>query len=133
MPQVSGINIAESISITFFVLTIFNVLVLIYFYEIVSYGMSSAIWCFRLISILYGLVIIVLASCAIALEEQDMDAIADKVWAALSTNQKDFFDNDVGNLKAVRSENNLFVGFFSIAIGLCFIVIGALMYKLNQL
>ena len=95
MPQVSGINIAESISITFFALTIFNVLILIYFYEIVSYGISSAIWCFRLVAILYGLVIIALAICAIVLEDQEMDSIGDQVWARLSTNQKDFFSNDV--------------------------------------
>jgi len=133
VPQVSGINIAESVSMTFFALTFFNVAMLIFFYEIVSYGMSSAIWCFRLVSILYGLVIIALAICAIVLEDQKMDEIGDQVWAALSSNQKDFFKNSVGNLKAERRENNLFVGLFSIVIGLCFIVIGALMYKLNQL
>lgn len=133
VPQVSGINIAESISITFFTLTIFNVLVLIYFYEIVSYGISSAIWCFRLVAILYGLVIIALAICAIVLEDQEMDSIGNQVWARLSTNQKDFFSNDVGKLKEERRENNLFVGLFSIVIGICFIIIGALMYKLDKL
>lgn len=100
VPQVSGIEISESVSITFFALTIFNVLLLIFFYEIVSYGMSSAIWCFRLVSIIYGVVIIALAITVIALEDKEMDSISSKVWAALSTNQKQYFDNDEGNLKS---------------------------------
>ena len=75
VPQVSGITISESVSILFFALTIFNVLILIFFYEIVSYGMSSAIWCFRLISILYGIVIIALSISLIVVEDQEMDTI----------------------------------------------------------
>lgn len=86
VPQISGITISRSVSITFFALTIFNVLVLIFFYEIVSFGMSSAIWCFRLVSILYGIVIIALAITVIVLEDGEMDSISATVWAALSTN-----------------------------------------------
>ena len=86
VPQISGINIAESVSITFFTLTIFNVLLLLFFYEIVAYGMASLIKWNRIISILYGLVIIALAIAEIVMEDSDMDTIAADVWAALSTN-----------------------------------------------
>ena len=86
VPQISGINIAESVSITFFSLTIFNILLLIFFYEIVAYGMAQAIWCFRLVSIIYGVVIIALAITAIVVEDKEMDTIGANVWAALSTN-----------------------------------------------
>ena len=71
---------------TYFCLTIFNVLLLIFFYEIVAYGMASLIRWNRIISIIYGVIIIVLAILAIVLEEQKMGEISDRVWAALSTN-----------------------------------------------
>ena len=51
----------------------------------------------------------------------------------MSTNQKEYFDNDVSKLKDERMENNLFVGLFAIVIGLFFMVIGGLMFKLHQL
>jgi len=115
------------------VLTIFNVLLLFFFYEIVAYGMATMINWNRVISIIYGLVIVILGILCIVLENRDMEVIAQRVWAALSTNQKDYFKNDIGNLKDERRKNNLFVGLFSIAIGLCFVSIGALMFKLHQL
>ena len=99
MPQISGINIAESISITFFTLTLFNLLVLIFFYEIVAYGMATVIRWLRIISILYGITVIVLGILAIVLEDKDMDSITAKVWAALSTNEKDYFNNEIKKLQ----------------------------------
>lgn len=118
---------------TFFALTIFNVMLLYLFYEIVAYGMATMIKCNRIFAIVYGFTIIILAVVAFILEEDDMDSIADKVWAALSTNQKEFFDGEVSKLKDTRSDNNLFVLMFSIVIGLCFICIGGLMFKLHAL
>ena len=133
VPQISGITIAESISITFFALTIFNVLLLLCFYEIVAYGMATCIKCNRIFAIIYGVILVVLAICAIVLESEDMDNIAGTVWAGLSSNQKGYFDNTVDKLKDERNDNNLFVGIFAIVIGLCFIIIGGLMFKLHQL
>ncbi len=40
VPQISDINIAVGVSMTYFALTIFNVLLLLFFYEIVAYGMA---------------------------------------------------------------------------------------------
>ena len=95
VPQISGITIAESISITFFTLTIFNVLLLGCFYEIVAYGMASCSKCNRIFAIIYGVILVVLAILAIVLESEDMDDIAGKVWAGLSSNQKGYFENKV--------------------------------------
>ena len=75
MPQISGINIAESVSIIFFVFTIFNVLLLFCFYEIVAYGMATMIKCNRILALIYGFTIIILAILAITLEDRDMDTI----------------------------------------------------------
>ncbi len=86
-----------------------------------------------MISILYGVTILVLAILAITLEDRDMEEISDTVWAALSSIQKDYFDNDIEKLKTERHENNLFVGLFAIVIGLCFVIIGGLMFKLHKL
>ena len=131
VPQISGINIDEGVSIAFFCLTIFNLILLIFFHQIVAYGMTNMIKWQRIISIIYGLTLIVLAILAIVLEDSDMDTISSDVWAALSSNQKTFFDDDVEKLQAERSENNLFVGIFAIVIGVFFIVIGGLMFKLH--
>ena len=98
VPQISDINIATSVSITFFAFSIFDILLLAFFYEIVAYGMATAIKWMRIISIVYGLTIVILAVLSIALESKDMDTIGEEVWAALSTNQKEFFDNDVSKL-----------------------------------
>ena len=51
--------------------------------------------CNRIFAIVYGFFIIILSVIAFALENKDMDSIADRVWAALSTNQKEYFDGDV--------------------------------------
>ena len=48
--------------------------------------MASMIKWFRIISILYGLVLVVLAILAIVLEDGDMENISADVWAALSSN-----------------------------------------------
>ena len=95
VPQISGITIAKSISMTYFALTIFNVLLLYLYYEVVAYGIASLIKCNRIFSMVYGLTLIILAVVAFALENKDMDTIADDVWAALSMNQKEYFDEDI--------------------------------------
>ena len=68
VPQINDINIARSVSLTFFAITIFNIFLLIFFYEIVAYGMAAPIKWFRIISILYGLIVVVLAILSIVLE-----------------------------------------------------------------
>ena len=60
---------------TYFAFTIFNLLLLGLVYEIVAYGMSSAIKWLRVISIMYGVILIILAILEIALEKDDMEAI----------------------------------------------------------
>lgn len=52
----------------------------------------------RIIGIIYGLTVIVLGILCIVLEGANSEDIGNSVWAALSTNQKDFFDNDIANL-----------------------------------
>ena len=42
---------------------------------------------------------IILGILAIVLEDKDMDSIAAKVWAALSTNEKDYFNNEIKKLQ----------------------------------
>ena len=74
-------------------MTIFNVLLLGCFYEIVAYGMASCIKCNRIFAIIYGVVLVVLAILAIVLEGEEMDNIGDTVWSGLSSNQKQYFDN----------------------------------------
>ena len=118
---------------TYFALTLFNILLLIFYHQITSYNIASLIKWNRIIAIIYGLALIILAIVAIVLEDRDKDEIGDRVWAALSTNQKDYFDNDVDKLKDERATNNLFVGIFAIVIGICFMIIGALMFKLHAL
>ena len=93
--------------------------------------MASCIKCNRIFAIIYGVILVVLAILAIVLESEDMDNIAGKVWAGLSSNQKVYFDGQVDKLKDERNDNNLFVGIFAIVIGLCFIIIGGLMFKLH--
>ena len=83
---------------TFFALTIFNLLALFFFRQIVAYGMASMIKWMRIIGIIYGLTVIVLGILCIVLEGANSEEIGNSVWAALSTNQKDFFENDVANL-----------------------------------
>ena len=95
--------------------------------------MATCIKCNRIVAIIYGFTLVILAILAIVLEDEDMDTIGDTVWAGLSINQKGYFENTVDNLKDERKDNNLFVGIFAIVIGICFIVIGGLMFKLNQL
>ena len=133
VPQLSDITIAASVSMTYFAFTIFNLLLLGLVYEIVAYGMSSAIKWLRVISIMYGVILIILAILEIALEKDDMVAISKLTWMRLSRNEKSFFDNDREQLMDQRNENNLFVGIFSIVIGCCFVLIGIVMFKLHEL
>ena len=59
------------------------------------------------------------------------DEAAEK-WEIMSSNEKDFFDNDVESLAEERSLNTMLIAIFVSVLGILFIVLGLLMCCLHS-
>ena len=66
----------------------------------------------------------------LAMAKQE-DEAAEK-WEIMSSNEKDFFDNDVESLAEERSLNTMLIAIFVSVLGILFIVLGLLMCCLHS-
>lgn len=80
---------------------------------------------------MYGLILCVLALLVFVLELPRLPDNVTLSWAAMSQYQKDFYNNDKALLQAARQLNSLLVGIFTVVIGVLFIILGALSFKLH--
>ena len=63
-------------------------------------------------------------------ELSGLAAAVETSWAGMSQYQRDFFDNDISRLEAVRQTNTSLVGLFAIIVGIMFAIIGCFSFKL---
>ena len=57
---------------------------------------------------------------------------SNKVWKAMSTNQRDFFKNDIKTLTKKRGLTAMYVGIFTIVIGTLFIGVSMGLFLLDR-
>jgi len=131
VPEWSGITLSRGISLTYFILSLFSLLLLGLFYEASSYGEVSFLYWQRILSIAYGVILLILGILALAIELPAIATKSDSVWLALSVNQKAFFLNSVEALASLRTTNTVLVAVFVILLGLLFITAGVFMLKLH--
>lgn len=129
-PQVNGILLSAEISITYFVLSLISLLTLVGAVEAVSYGMKSLIFWWRIILLVYGAILFILAIVIFVVEVQRLEKSVQESWSAMSQYQKDFFDEDIKKLESQRLLNTMLVGGFTLFVGILFIIIGGLCFKL---
>lgn len=119
------------ISLSYFVLSLLSLIGLYGALQSVSYGLKSIIYWTRISLLVYGLILCVLALLVFVLEIPRLPDNVTLSWAAMSQYQKDFFNNDKALLQAARQLNSLLVGIFTVVIGVLFIILGALSFKLH--
>ncbi len=93
-------------------------------YEIVNYGYRSVLYFWRVISILYGVALLILGAILLGTELGSMDETCAQVWATMSPHQQSYFLNNVQNLSAERSTNVRLCGAFAIIVGLFMMLSG---------
>jgi len=91
-------------------------------YEIVTYGYRSVLVWWRLISLLYGLTLVILGAILLGTELGSIDTVCDTVWAKMSANQRAFFDDSIDSLKEERSKNVALCGVFALIVGVSIVV-----------
>jgi hypothetical protein len=84
------------------VLSLLSLLGLYGLYESVSYGLKSIIYWTRIVTLIYGIVLIVLGLLIFIIELGQLEASVQSRWAAMSQYQKEFFDVDISKLEATR-------------------------------
>lgn len=123
---------ATSISICYLVFSIVDLLLLFLFYEIVLYTLKDFLNVNRVIALLWGIALVVLGILAIIIEIPLAKRNSESVWKVMSTNQKNFFSNEVGELRKTRALNSMYIGVFTIVIGALFIGISVTLFKLDR-
>ena len=86
VPQTNNIAVSTGASITYFVLSFATLALLFCTYEIVNYGQRQLMMFLRVISILYGLALIVLGIILLAVELGSMAETCSTIWVKMSQN-----------------------------------------------
>lgn len=94
--------LGAEVSITYFVLSLVSLIGLAGSYLSVSDGLKNIIFTTSIIKIIYGFVLIILAFVVFVAEIGSLEDSVAKSWSAMSQYQKDFFEDDVSNLEAIR-------------------------------
>lgn len=76
---------------TYFILSLLSLIGLYGAFETVSYGLKSIIYWTRIILLVYGLTLLVLALLIFVLELPTLPDSVTSSWSAMSQYQKDFF------------------------------------------
>lgn len=71
-------------------------------YETVSYGLKPIIYWTRIITLLYGVILMVLGLLIFIVELSQLAASVEDRWAAMSQYQKEFFNEDITKLENTR-------------------------------
>lgn len=132
VPQTSGIQVAKSVSICYLVFSIAELLLLLMFYEIVLYTLKGFLKVNRFIAFAWGIAMIVLGILVITIEIPLAKRNAESIWKAMSTNQRDYFENDSGKLAKTRGLNSMYIGIFTIVKGCLFLGVGACLFLLDR-
>ncbi len=86
MPQTNNIAISSGASLTYFILSFVTLGFLYCTYEIVNFGYRSLLMWWRLISILYGIALLILGAILLGMELGNMKTTCSQVWAKMSQN-----------------------------------------------
>jgi hypothetical protein len=130
VPQTNNIAISSGASLTYFILSFVTLGLLYCTYEIVNFGYRSLLMWWRLVSVLYGIALLILGAILLGTELGNMTTTCASVWAKMSQNQKMYFSNVVDNLEAERTKNVSMCGAFAIVVGLSIIVMGVTQHLL---
>ena len=84
VPQTNNIAVSTGASITYFVLSFVTLALLFCTYEIVNYGQRQLMMFLRIISMLYGLALIVLGIILLAIELGSMAETCSTIWVKMS-------------------------------------------------
>ncbi|TNV78195.1 hypothetical protein FGO68_gene8390 [Halteria grandinella] len=117
VPQTNNIAISSGASLTYFILSFVTLGFLYCQYEIVTYGYRSVLVWWRLISLLYGLALVILGAILLGSELGSIETVCGEVWAKMSSNQKAYFNNTIDDLKSERSKNVALMGVFALILG----------------
>jgi uncharacterized protein YhhL (DUF1145 family) len=132
VPQINGIPLARTVSIGYFLQSILSLLLLFFYFEIVSYTMKEFLNVSRFVSMVYGVLLIVLGILVIVFEVPLAKRNSESIWDRLSENQKNFFDDKSTQLRNARVRNSFYVASFAIVIGVFFLIVGVGMFLLNR-
>ena len=86
VPQTNNIAVSTGASITYFVLSFVTLALLFCTYEIVNYGQRQLMMFWRIMSLLYGLALIVLGIVLLAIELGSMAETCSSIWVKMSQN-----------------------------------------------
>lgn len=86
MPQTNDIAISSGTSLTYFILSFVTLGLLYCTYEIVNYGYRSLLMWWRVVSIMYGLALLILGAILLGMELGSMTTTCAAVWAKISQN-----------------------------------------------
>ena len=86
MPQTNNIAISSEASLTYFILSFVTLGLLYCTYEIVNFGYRSLLMWWRLVSVLYGIALLILGAILLGTELGTMKITCSQVWAKMSQN-----------------------------------------------
>ena len=123
---------SKFVSICYLIFSIVDIILLFFFYEIVLYTMKDFLNVNRWISTIWGIAMVACGILVIIIEIPLAKRTSTNVWQAMSTNQRKFFENDVGKLTRMRGLNAMYVGIFTVVIGALFLIIGVILFLLDR-
>jgi hypothetical protein len=114
------------------VFSIVDLILLFLFYEIVLYTLKDFLNVNRVISLGWGIIMVVLGILVIVIEIPMTKSNSENVWKAMSVNQKNFFENNVDVLARTRGLNSMYIGIFTVVIGAFFIGISVFLFRMDR-
>lgn len=133
MPSTNGILLSAGSSVSYFFFSLVSLLACLCHYQTVEFGIRSVLLYSRVCTLLYGVLLMGLGLITFVVELSGLAGAVETSWAGMSQYQRDFFDNDISRLEAVRQTNTSLVGLFAIIVGILFAIIGCFSFKLCSL
>lgn len=126
VPMTDGILMNKGFSVTYFVMSLVNLLFLYANHEAVSY-MVLDYW--GIFSFIYGLAIFLIGILGAGLD--DAVESSQQIWDQLSDFQKEYFENNSLNLITQRKDNTTYASIFFAIIGILIIGMAITIFCLN--